>query len=163
MYLNRIPKVESNEKIDELTNIEAESNEELIAKAKEINEGFDAERHLNESEYFKVGWVGKEVGYWRKANHIHRWFVDNVQNGVDECEPHIVTKEKLEELLKAAKASTTPAKAKKALPTQSGFFFGGTDYDEWYFQDNADTVKILEEVLASTDFEKETVYYCSSW
>ena len=26
------------------------------------------------------------VGYWRKANQIHKWFVDNCQNGRDECQ-----------------------------------------------------------------------------
>jgi hypothetical protein len=24
--------------------------------------------------------IEEEVGYWRKANQIHRWFVENVQN-----------------------------------------------------------------------------------
>lgn len=27
-----------------------------------------------------------EVAYWRKANAIHQWFVDNVQDGRDECQ-----------------------------------------------------------------------------
>jgi len=30
----------------------------------------------------------KEVGYWRKANQIHNWFVENVQNGEDDCDYH---------------------------------------------------------------------------
>ncbi len=37
-----------------------------------------------------------EVGYWRKANQIHNWFVKNVQGGVDDCGYYGVTKEKLE-------------------------------------------------------------------
>lgn len=40
-----------------------------------------------------------EVGYWRKANHIHNWFVDNVQNGEDDCGIYVVEKDKLHELL----------------------------------------------------------------
>jgi cysteine desulfurase len=36
--------------------------------------------------------------YWRKANQIHAWFVQNVQEGVDECERHWVPREKLVEL-----------------------------------------------------------------
>lgn len=39
-----------------------------------------------------------EVGYWRKANHIHNWFVENVQNGVDDCDSYVVSREKLQEL-----------------------------------------------------------------
>lgn len=42
----------------------------------------------------------EEIGYWRKANQIHNWFVENVQDGVDDCDYHNeVTKEDLEELL----------------------------------------------------------------
>lgn len=45
----------------------------------------------------------KEVAYWRKANQIHKWFVDNIQNGVDDCDNYQVSKENLEELLNICK------------------------------------------------------------
>ena len=50
--------------------------------------------------------------------------------------------------------------AKELLPTQEGFFFGSTDYDEYYYSDLQDTKQILEEALkdAHADFE-----YCASW
>lgn len=39
------------------------------------------------------------VTSWRKANAVHKWFVDNVQDGVDDCERHReVTKSDLEAL-----------------------------------------------------------------
>jgi len=38
------------------------------------------------------------VAYWRKANQIHTWFVNEVQGGKDECEPHPVSRDKLLEL-----------------------------------------------------------------
>jgi len=41
---------------------------------------------------------GAELGYWRKANAIHAWFVKNVQNGIDECQEANVTREQLTEL-----------------------------------------------------------------
>lgn len=37
----------------------------------------------------------QEVGYWRKANQIHNWFVQNVQNGIDDCGRYEVSKEDL--------------------------------------------------------------------
>ena len=40
-----------------------------------------------------------EVAYWRKANAIHRWFVNNVQDGIDECQETIVTRNQLFTLL----------------------------------------------------------------
>jgi hypothetical protein len=39
-----------------------------------------------------------KAGYWRKANQIHKWFVDNVQNGNDDCGEYYVSREQLEEL-----------------------------------------------------------------
>lgn len=39
------------------------------------------------------------IGYWRKANQIHRWFVENCGGGVDECQPIPVSREDLNSLL----------------------------------------------------------------
>jgi hypothetical protein len=53
---------------------------------------------------YKLSQIEIEAGYWRKANAIHRWFVENVQNGIDECQESWVSRDKLEELLKVCKA-----------------------------------------------------------
>ena len=46
----------------------------------------------------------ERVGYWRKANQIHNWFVNHVQDGIDDCDyHHECTKEILEELLATCK------------------------------------------------------------
>ena len=103
-----------------------------------------------------------EAGYWRKANAIHKWFVDNVQGGTDDCGSYYVSREQLEELKKLCeKVLAFRHLAVECLPAQSGFFFGGTDYDEWYFADLENTVKIIDDCLAlpeSWEFE-----YQSSW
>lgn len=39
-----------------------------------------------------------ETGYWRKANAIHNWFVENVQDGNDDCKDYWVDRETLKEL-----------------------------------------------------------------
>ena len=39
-----------------------------------------------------------EVAYWRKANAIHKWFVDNVQKGKDDCKEYRVTRRNLLDL-----------------------------------------------------------------
>ena len=83
----------------------------------------------------KVKYIIEEAGYWRKANQIHRWFVDNVQNGVDNCGDYYVGSEKLAELLELCKrVKADHSLAEELLPSASGFFFGGTEYDEWYYQ-----------------------------
>ena len=39
--------------------------------------------------------ITEEVMCWRKANMIHKWFVDNVQGGNDDCREHYVAREQL--------------------------------------------------------------------
>lgn len=47
--------------------------------------------------------ISVTVGYWRKANAIHNWFVKNCQGGVDECQVSDVDEMKLRELLAICK------------------------------------------------------------
>lgn len=140
--------------------------------------------------------IMEQVGYWRKANAIHAWLVNHVQDGEDDCcYHHECTKEILEELLDTCKTvldSCTmmygkvkngkqlingkwepvyedgkividSSVAEELLPSCSGFFFGGTSYDQWYVDDIAETIKIIEEVLATTDFKTQMIAYVSSW
>ncbi len=109
----------------------------------------------------KVKYIIEEAGYWRKANQIHKWFVDNVQGGEDNCGEYYVDRDKLVELLDLCKkVKVDNALAEVYLPSASGFFFGSTEYDEWYFNDIDNTISILEEVLED---ERGEYYYTSSW
>lgn len=102
-----------------------------------------------------------EIGYWRKANQVHQWFVENVQDGRDECKIHELEKEKLEELLSLCKkVKESPEQAPKLLPTQQGFFFGSYEYDEFYMMDIEETIMICEWAL-SQDYD--WFMYQSSW
>jgi hypothetical protein len=110
----------------------------------------------------KVTTVIEEVGSWRKANAIHRWFVEGVGGGVDECQPIPVTADELEELLRRIEAVLThPELAERILPTQEGFFFGSTDYGEAYREDLELTQRILTEALA--DPGAGEFIYQASW
>ena len=109
----------------------------------------------------KVKYIIEEAGYWRKANQIHRWFVQNVQGGEDDCGDYYVERNQLQELLDLCKiVQADHSKAEELLPSTSGFFFGGTDYDEWYYNDIDTTISILEEALEDKNGE---YYYTSSW
>lgn len=103
-----------------------------------------------------------EAGYWRKANAIHSWFVKHVQDGEDECRPHYVSREQLKELRDVCQQILKKRKlAPELLPTASGFFFGSTDYDNWYFDDINQTIQIIDDALTLPDsWEFE---YRSSW
>ena len=133
----------------------------------------------------------KEVYYWRKANAIHQWFVDNIQNGNDDCEDYRVTQKDLQILIdtlrdvynslcnkemitkkvqdgsieyeiKVFKEEDLEI-AKQLLPTQEGFFFGGTQYDEYYFEDIKKTLNDLQIINECFDFENNYLIYGSSW
>jgi hypothetical protein len=105
----------------------------------------------------------EEVMYWRKANAIHDWFVQNVQNGIDECKPHEVTVEQLKTLRDlCAHILENKEVAEPLLPTTSGFFFGSTDYNVWYFDSLSRTVVELDRLLAETN-ENDLYIYWSSW
>lgn len=105
-----------------------------------------------------------EAGYWRKANAIHKWFVDNVQDGVDNCGEYLVTTEQLEKLLELVnEVLRKRGKAEWLLPTASGFFFGSLIYDEGYFDDLLQTKAIIENILSIDDLPKYDFYYSSSW
>lgn len=104
-----------------------------------------------------------EAGYWRKANAIHKWFVDNVQDGVDECQETYVDPSHLRKLLDLCKEVLADhSKAAELLPACAGFFFGGTEYDEWYFSGLQNTVTIIEPLLGE-EFSSWSFYYHSSW
>jgi hypothetical protein len=116
-----------------------------------------------------------QIGYWRKANQIHNWFVEHIQDGVDDCGYHEeVTKEILEwlldicnEVLDSCELIDGEVKdssiAEELLPTTHGFFFGGTLYDEYYVENIKDTIDIITKALETTDFETQMIYYVSSW
>jgi len=107
--------------------------------------------------------IEEEVGYWRKANQIHRWFVENVQNGVDNCGEYSVSKGELEELRNiCTEVFNDHSKAEELLPSASGFFFGNTDYDEWYYNDVQHTIEIIDKIIGETN-PNQDIYYSSSW
>ena len=96
----------------------------------------------------RLVFVRYEVLTWRKANAIHNWFVQNVQKGVDDCGDYEVSEEELRRLLKDVEAVLKDkSKAPEILPTTDGFFFGDTDYDEYYFDDLKYTAKGIKNVL----------------
>lgn len=108
--------------------------------------------------------VSRVVCYWRKANAIHNWFVENVQSGEDNCAEYRVSREDLEQLRTDIKQVLDHKdKADEILPTTSGFFFGSQEYDEWYYADLEDTLLFLDKALDTDQFKGYDFYYQASW
>lgn len=128
-----------------------------------VAEALGAERFENK-EYPSIT-VKVKVGYWRKANQIHQWFVDNVQEGEDDCKQYYVSRDQLQELLSVCREVLTSKDeevAKDLLPPSVGFFFGSYEIDEWYWQQIDDTIEQLERVMSEVPADWD-FYYDSSW
>lgn len=118
-----------------------------------------------------------------KANQIFRWFVENVMSNTPDTAHHEVAKEKLEDLLDACKRvsegftlighddyygdrySVDEELAKTFLPLmeERGQSFGTREYDSNYARHIMQVSDILNTILTTTDFEKETVYFNAIW
>jgi hypothetical protein len=185
-YLYRTKKVEGLEAEDYEAVDNAVSDVDInnfvnIEKTMEPDDYNPAFAELNEvvklrGKYSKWLSIFDDIGYWRKANAIHNFFVQETQGGDDECQVSIIPKEVLEDLLDRCKRVLKLKKiylndgiikdgvgVEEILPTKSGFFFGGTEFDEWYFQDIADTKKLITKVLKDTDFDTQVICYRASW
>ena len=116
----------------------------------------------------KIMEIKEEVCYWRKANQIHNWFVVNCYYNHNESSSSIyISKGMLRKLLSACLKTLVAYDrkdwntVKELLPTQSGFFFGGTDYNEWYRDDIEHTIRMLEPVIDNPSYESFS--YVASW
>lgn len=131
--------------------------------------------YLNKKE---PGYDKDDIMYWRKANQIHNFFVQEVQDGEDDGEEYPVDISNLQELAERCEMITTEYKkpnnkekaiktAKMLLPTTSGSFFGSTDYDEYYFEQIERTLleleKIIKEVKKTKNNKDIKFTYYASW
>lgn len=163
MYLKTMPKIEGYE-FEELIKLDNELMEDRDVLPEDVKPY--AHRMITLTEWFSLS---IEVGYWRKANQIHNWFVENVQNGVDDCEAYEVTEEDLVDLVDTIESvlketmRTGVSSAAERLPVTKGFFFGNTDYDKYYFEQLLSTQETINKVLDTVNFDEEYVYYRSSW
>jgi len=120
-----------------------------------------------DSKGLELGAAEYDLGYWRKANAIHGWFVKNVQEGVDDCSPY---QAKIEDLraLRDLCAKVLRDRAPEHLPPTAGFFFGSTDVDEYYWDDLHLTIDICNKACELADSTKNQrrywrFTYQSSW
>lgn len=123
----------------------------------EYHSEYDEEEDNDKSYYIMT-----EEIYWRKANQIHRWFVENIQHNIDNCAMYYVSKRSLYELKELCeKVLENKELANELLPTGRGFFFGSAEYDEWYFKDLEYTVEKLDELLKNENYD--FYKYQSDW
>lgn len=119
---------------------------------------------------YKAVTVGVKVAQWRRAYQIQQWFVDNVQDGEDDCREHYVERVQLQELFFLCKRlleSKDEQLAEELLPNMIGF--DSLEIDENYWEQIADTVRQLDRILVSAqvpddwEFSYDSSYQVSSY
>ena len=100
----------------------------------------------------------EEDAYFRKVNFLYRYFADRLEN--EEC---VVSKEDVEDIIwRCNEVLKNHSLAEELLPTQSGFFFGGISYDDWYFDDVALCKERMEKLLDEYG-DNDSAYVYMSW
>lgn len=136
---------------------------------------------LDDIDPDKIVQIVEETAYWRKCNAIHHWFVENVQDGTDDCGTYSVARNQLEDLLTTCEEiwenylenknnhGQPNAKAKQFaeenLPNVEGFFFGSQSYDKDYFEWQIQpTIEMLKPIIdAGESLLFQHYEYQSSW
>ena len=108
-----------------------------------------------------------EVHYWRKANSIHNWILKETgtpsdfnagDNGIELTKDMLIKFVEQAETVLRDKSDET---SERLIPSCSGFFFGDTAYDEWYYKDIESTAEKFKQLINTFDFETyELVYSC---
>ena len=104
-------------------------------------------------------YYGHYVGYFRKVNCVYRYFEDKLTD-----ETAWATKDESEDIVKRCSAVLeNPDLAGELMPTRSGFFFGSTEYDKYYFSDLKDVRKQFKSFIKYFKTDDDLMFICMSW
>ena len=130
-----------------------------------------------DSEMVETESIFEDLARIVKANQIFNWLINNVTNGNVDNEHHEVSKEKLKMLCRALKQIRRDATfddngfkvdedvAKEYMPIMDDvpMFWGTNKYDEVYAEQVVKVYDIIRDILNTTDFEKESIYFNAIW
>jgi hypothetical protein len=110
------------------------------------------------------------IGYWRKVNQVHGFFVDKCAGGEDNCQSIWVDPGLLRELrvtceflLDEKNSPDILDKIEENLPLAEGFFFGSREIDEYYWLGLEQTIPILNKAIELAEEHECEIYYRASW
>jgi len=113
---------------------------------------------------YKPSSVSYELGYWRKFNALHALFQRKLTEQSDkeeECGSDTwVSDETFNDIVNILKEiSKDHNKAEELMPPSEGFFFGSTEYDDYYYEQLEKTITLFEKIIK----EGHDLYYSASW
>jgi hypothetical protein len=154
MYINRVNR--TNHSVEELVEFYHE-RDDVTPESQDCQPFLP----LRKFDWGDAYCIFHEACYWRKFNALHNWFVNNLQNGVDDCGFYELTQEKVNECLDVLR-EVKDTKKYKLMEPKSGFFFGSTEVDEWYWDGVDNAIDQLEKLL-NLDWNAYRFFYHSSW
>lgn len=138
-----------------------ETEERLNEIEKKLeNANYSSEKEFDnlQNEYDELNpW--KEVAYFRKVNFLLPFF-----EYVENCSRLEIDGYKIDELLvKCKQVLENHSLAGTLLPTQSGFFFGNTEYNYWYFNDVKEVYEKFSEIAEDFNSDEDILAMVCSW
>ena len=114
--------------------------------------------HSLKNEYAELNhW--KEVAYFRKVNFLLPFF----EYG-ENCSRLEIDGYKIDELLvKCKQVLEDNSLAETLLPTQGGFFFGNTEYNDWYFYYVKEVYDKFSEIAEDFNSDEDMLSMVCSW
>lgn len=104
----------------------------------------------------------EEIGYFRKVNFLVKFFEDRGFDTPNQTPLKLIREDAEELLSRCDKVLENHSLAETLLPTMKGFFFGSTDYDEYYFDDVQEVRDYVKDTLLP-EFDKldsnEEIYF----
>jgi hypothetical protein len=102
----------------------------------------------------------KSEKYFRKVNFLIPFVESKIGRELEDCETVKLTKADLEALVERCKEVLAHHdNAVELLPTRDGFFFGSTDYDEWYFKDVQEVHDDVSDLLSTMTNRMKASFY----
>lgn len=101
------------------------------------------------------------AAYFRKVNSIYGYFSDRLED-----EMCVVTKSDIVDIMNKATqvlSEHDEETSKGLLPTRGGFFFGNTDYGDWYYQDMINILNKFGKLLKDWTDDDDIVFVYMSW
>jgi hypothetical protein len=124
----------------------------------------------------RISYIVEDVGYWRKFNALHNYIVENFADGRDDYQHIGLTEGGLRNILDTLKQAKyildsdasdeeKSDKLSDVFPTAEGFFFGSTDYEDYYAECVDNAILLLSDLIDECDDDNYSYsfYYQASW
>ena len=116
----------------------------------------EVENFFNE---FKKWYFAPTDAYFYKVNVVYNFFEHKLVD--EQC---FVTLSDINELIqRAEEVLEDKSRAAELLPTRSGFFFGSTDYNDYYFDNLKKIIDTMEKLKTDYNEDTDIIFVSMSW